>query len=268
MEWIELLGLLGADKLFFYELQVHPNISKVLPYYQKLDRVHVTPLTLPGGQPNVPGFQHMYLVKKWNNKRQNELIPYNDCLYKNLYTYEYIALLDIDEVIMPVNTMSWQELMDVVLPKARDAKNNTQASYNVRNVYFLDDLIEVHGWFKDIPRYMHMLQHVYRSKNFTKPGQYVKSFFNPETVLTLNHHYPLACLGGTCSSYYIETTDAHLHHYRDYYVRVFKKTCENFPQNCVVDTTIWKFKENLIKRTIDTLKKLGFLGSHVVRAHT
>ena len=63
VEWIELLGILGADKVFFYELQVHPNISKVLQYYQKLDRVHVTPLTLPGGQPNVPGFQHMYLTK-------------------------------------------------------------------------------------------------------------------------------------------------------------------------------------------------------------
>lgn len=267
VEWIELLGLLGADKVFFYELQVHSNISKVLQYYQRLDRVDVTPLTLPGGQPNVPGFQHMYLVKKWNNKRQNELIPYNDCLYKNLYTYEYIALLDIDEVIMPVNTMSWQELMDVVLPKARAAKNDTQASYNVRNVYFLDDLIEVHGFFKDIPRYMHMLQHVYRSKNFTKPNQYVKCFHNPERALTLHNHFPLACLGGACSSYSIETTDAQLQHYRADCVRTLKKSCVEFRQNTVVDTTIWKFKEKLITRTTDTLKKLGFFGSRDVRAH-
>jgi len=258
VEWIELLGILGADKLFFYELHVHPNISKVLQYYQKLDRVDVTPLTLPGGQPNVPGFQHMYLENKLINKRQNELIPYNDCLYKNLYTYEYIALLDTDEVIIPLITTSWQELMDVVLPKARAANNITRNSYCLRNVYFLDDLTEVHGWFKHIPRYMHMLQHVYRTKNFTKPGHYVKCFHNTETVLTLHNHFPRACLSRTCSSYSIATTDAQLQHYRADCVRELKKTCADFRQNSAVDTTIWKFKENLIRRTADTLKNLGF----------
>lgn len=77
---------------------MHPNISKVLEHYQRVGKVEVTPLTLPGNQPNIPGFQHMYLTKKVNHKRQNELIPYNDCLYKNLYLYEHIALLDVDEV--------------------------------------------------------------------------------------------------------------------------------------------------------------------------
>lgn len=39
VEWIELLNLLGADKVFFYELQVHPNISKVLKYYEQEGKV-------------------------------------------------------------------------------------------------------------------------------------------------------------------------------------------------------------------------------------
>ncbi|XP_071439396.1 uncharacterized protein [Hetaerina americana] len=261
VEWIELLGILGAEKVFLYELQVHPNISKVLRHYEERGKVEVTPLTLPGGQPNVPGFQHMYLVKKVNHKRQNELIPYNDCLYKNLYTYEYIALLDVDEVIMPVKTMSWRELMDEVLPKALAIRNETRASYNVRNVYFLDDLIHAHGWFKDTPKYMHMLQHVYRSKNFTNPGQYVKCFHNPERALTLHNHFPLACLGSGCTSYPINTTDAQLQHYRADCVRTLKKSCVEYRKNSVMDTTIWKFKEKLIARTTETLKKLGFFGN-------
>lgn len=151
-EWIELIGMLGADKIFFYELQVHPNVTKVLNYYKKLGNIDVTPLTLPGGQPNVPAFQHMYLTKKTNHKRQNELIPYNDCLYKHMYEYEYIALLDIDEVIMPVQDNTWSELMRRVLPKALRIRNETRASYNVRNVYFLDDLLHSHGSFDHVPR--------------------------------------------------------------------------------------------------------------------
>ncbi len=35
------------------------------------------------------------------------------------------------------------------------------------------------GFFPDIPQYLHMLQHVYRSANYTKPGQYVKCFHDP-----------------------------------------------------------------------------------------
>lgn len=152
VEWIELISLLGADKIFFYQLQVHPNVTKILDHYQKLGMVHVTPLTLPGGQPNVPAFQHMYLTKKTNHKRQNELIPYNDCLYKHMYEYEYIALLDVDEVIMPVKDATWQDLMKRVLQKALKIRNETRASYNVRNVYFLDDLLHSHGYFKDMPK--------------------------------------------------------------------------------------------------------------------
>ncbi|XP_043482475.1 uncharacterized protein LOC122511359 isoform X1 [Leptopilina heterotoma] len=261
VEWIELIGLLGADKIFFYELQVHPNVTKVLNHYQKLGKVHVTPITLPGGQPNMPIFQHMYLTKKTNHKRQNELIPYNDCLYKHMYEYEYIVLLDVDEVIMPLQDATWQDLMkNRVLPKAFKLKNETRASYNVRNVYFLDDLLHSHGSFKDIPKYMHMLQHVYRSKNFTKPNQYIKCFHNPERVVTLHNHFPLACLGAGCTSYPIETEDAQLQHYRADCVKSLKKSCVEYRENSVMDTTIWMYKDKLISRMTNTLKTLGFFG--------
>lgn len=35
VEWIELLNILGADKVFFYKLQTHPNITKVLDHYEQ-----------------------------------------------------------------------------------------------------------------------------------------------------------------------------------------------------------------------------------------
>ena len=61
------------------------NISQVLDHYSSKGFVDVTPISLPGYQPNLPVLQHMYLKSKLNNKRQNELIPYNDCLYRNMY---------------------------------------------------------------------------------------------------------------------------------------------------------------------------------------
>ena len=110
-EWIEVLRALGADKIFLYNLKVHPNMTKVLDHYSAQGLVEVTPISLPGHQPNLPILQHMYLQSKLWNKRHNELIPYNDCLYRNMYRYEYIALLDIDEVIVPLQHTSWGDMM-------------------------------------------------------------------------------------------------------------------------------------------------------------
>jgi hypothetical protein len=260
VEWIELLNILGADKIFFYDLAIHPNISKVLNYYERRDMVETTPLTLPGGQPNIPGFMHMYLKSKVTHKRQNEIIPYNDCLYKNMYRYKYLALLDTDEVIMPLTENSWKDLMEkMVIPDSLEILNESRASYNFRNVYFLDDLFHSeHGWFKDIPKFMHMLQHVERTYNFTKPRQYVKCFHNPERVLAVHNHFPLSCLEKTCTSYSVPTTLAQLQHYRADCVKQLKKSCNSLKNHTVTDTTIWKFKNELIDRVTRSLTDLGY----------
>lgn len=265
-EWIEMLSLLGADKIFLYNLEVHPNVTKVLDHYSTLGKVDVTPISLPGYQPNLQLLQHLYLKSKTNNKRQNELVPYNDCLYRNMYRYEYIALLDIDEVIMPIEHNNWSELMDHVVKLALKVKNETRASYNFRNVYFIDEMLEAHlqsgsapAMLKDIPNYMHMARHVYRSANYTKPGQYVKCFHNPEKALILHNHFPLGCLGGICTSYPVHPEVAHLQHYRNDCVSTLKKSCaRDFKNASVIDTTIWRYKDQLVARTTETLYKLGF----------
>ncbi|KAI1280351.1 hypothetical protein HDE_13834 [Halotydeus destructor] len=269
VEWLELLKLVGASKVFFYDLEVHPNITKVLDYYTTTGLVEVTKITLAGNQPNLPGFRHLYLKNKLTNKRQNELIPYNDCLYRNLYSYDYLALLDIDEIITPIQHDNWAQLMDQVQRLSLAEKNYTRASYNVRNAYFLDDLGEGEDQAKHtghelgVPRYLHMLQHVYRSRNYTKPGQYVKCFHNTERVVSLHNHFPLNCFG-TCTTYSIDTSLAHLQHYRKDCVGPLKNSCKTeFRVYTVRDTTIWRWKDQLIARTRDALSSLGFLSSSI-----
>merc|ERR1711936_1020308 len=119
--------LSGPIKSSFTTLKFIPTLPRCW-YYSKKGLVDVTPLSLPGYQPNLPVLQHMYLKSKLNNKRQNELIPYNDCLYRNMYRYEYIALLDIDEVILPLRHTSWAEMMEAVVAASLQAKNETRAS--------------------------------------------------------------------------------------------------------------------------------------------
>lgn len=260
VEWIEMIRLLGADKIFFYELQVHPNITKVLDYYEKQGVVTVTPITLPGGQPNLPGLQHMYLKKKTTHKRQMELIPYNDCLYRNMYRYRWLVLLDIDEVIVPLEDGDWSALMRRVLPLSTPAAGKPpRSSLHASNVYYLDSLAHEHGWEREAPRYLHMLQHVYRTRNFTKPGQYVKAFHSTGRVLALHNHFPLACLGGSCSSYALETQHARLQHYRADCVTALSKACAELRADPVRDPAIWRWRGPLTARADAALAELGFL---------
>merc|ERR1712080_724094 len=72
------------------------------------------------------------------------LIPYNDCLYRNMYRYEYVALLDIDEVIMPIKHNNWAEMMEEAVKASLKVKNETRASWNFRNVYFMDEMTDLH----------------------------------------------------------------------------------------------------------------------------
>ncbi|XP_063628669.1 uncharacterized protein LOC134800134 [Cydia splendana] len=248
VEWIELVRLLGADKVFFYELQVHPNISKVLAYYRARGIVESTPITLPGGQPNLPGLQHVYMKKRLFNKRQMELVPYNDCLYRHMYQYRWITLLDVDEVIVPMEDPDWSSLLKRQPPAI---------TYYAQNIYYLD---EPASREPGVPRYMYMLQHVHRACNFSMLYWNVKAFHETGRVLALHNHYPLACIGGECSQYAISTAQVRLHHYRANCADVAERgLSEEMRLSPVRDAVLWRWAGRLVPRVERALAALALL---------
>ena len=60
VEWLELLFLLGADKIFIYDIGIHPNMTKVLRHYESRGKVDVRKYFLPGEQPKDLGAQEQY----------------------------------------------------------------------------------------------------------------------------------------------------------------------------------------------------------------
>uniref|UniRef100_A0A6P7GHY1 Glycosyltransferase family 92 protein n=1 Tax=Diabrotica virgifera virgifera TaxID=50390 RepID=A0A6P7GHY1_DIAVI len=251
-EWIEMLNATGVNKIFFYELYTHPNIRKILNYYEKIGKIQVTSLTLPAGASNVPFLQHFYLEKQGIRKRLNEIVPYNDCFYRNMYRYKYIIVIDTDEVIVPMKDDNLKALMHRVKMKLiAKGKIERGSAYTVTNVHFVNRLTQD----KTIPKHMYMLRHTYREKKMhTK--EFLKSFVNTEKVLTLFNHYPLGCLKpGPCLKYHIDSEDAHLQHYREN----CKIKCKGEQQSIVTDESIWKYRDILIKRVKDTLNNTGLI---------
>ena len=76
----------------------------MIDYYVRNGMAEVTFLTLAGFQPNLPKLQNQFWFAdyKYRHRVNNEKIGYNDCIYKTMYKFDYIAIFDTDEVIAPV----------------------------------------------------------------------------------------------------------------------------------------------------------------------
>ena len=262
VEWIELLKILGANKVFFYQFDLHPRLQQVLQHYQDENFVDVQPLSLPGTLPNLPEIRKEYLKKQVFYRRQNELIPYNDCLFRNMYLYDYVTLLDVDEIILPIKHFNWQQMFEYLQTKISSKSFNFSA-ISARNVYFLQPLNESNSSIiadqANIPKHLHMLRQIDRSSSYTKAGAYVKTFFNTQMIVAVHNHFPMICFG-RCYRLEMDTSIAHLQHYRDDCVKELRKSCDTqYRRNTTRDTTIWKYKDELIEQTSRTLRKLHFI---------
>ena len=58
---------------------------QITDYYTEKGVVDTTRFSLPGFQPNLPLLNSMFLDNRKTMKRENELIPINDCFYRNMY---------------------------------------------------------------------------------------------------------------------------------------------------------------------------------------
>lgn len=251
IEWFELLELLGVNKIFFYIIDINVTISKILSYYESKGLIHIVPFIVNNENPSYSASEPLFLTKSIWRHDQYEAIVYNDCFYRNMYHYRYIVPLDIDNVIMPTALTNWQELMINL-----DLKTNLkpEACYLVKNAYFLEDIVKSHTWVNSVSYYTYMLEHVYRSINFTAPDNYVKGFYNTELILTLNRDFPLSCLTGDCVCSEIDPTDAQIQHY-GMKCRP-KEVCNEYNVNITEDTKMWRFKNKLILKVKEVLDML------------
>ena len=174
---------------------------------------------------------------------------------KIISRYDYLGVFDVDEVIVPRNVSSWGAMMAEVTKTS-----GFPVSWIFRNTYFFD---EDPGLASDeellaanIPEYHHMLRHIYRSALYTE--QNYKSFMNPRRVLNIRSHEPIRC-GGNCTSFTVDPSLAHLHHYRGDCVPRLREVCqEDYKDNTVRDTSLWVVKDLVLQRVDDALNKLGY----------
>lgn len=215
IEWFELQRLLGASRIYAYMYDVHPSVQRVLDYYQRSGFLELRPLTMANGMPRLRHYQHMLLQKRRLIKRLNELIPYNDCFYRNMYRHDYLLNVDIDEVVMPVGAMrTWQEIFDtdqkITMPCA-----NGFVSMCFINSYFTKVVPEMQNHEQQEADELYVLQHTMRYRNYSMPHRATKCFHNSRYSLTLHNHFTLKWISGVCAPRSIDIHLAQMQHYRE-----------------------------------------------------
>ena len=111
--------------------------------------------------------------------------------------------------------------------------------------------------------YMHMLDHIYRSKKF---NELKKSFMNTDRVKITTSHKASSCLDtemDDCSEkkQLIKSNIALAHHYRKGCKKISRMSREecyrDYQQHLVRDTTIFAIKEQLQSNFIQAIKELN-----------
>ncbi|GAB6028052.1 hypothetical protein CHUAL_002271 [Chamberlinius hualienensis] len=259
IQWLEINFLLGADQIDIYTLRIHPNTLQILNYYQKFRKnVRVFPSTLPGKQPNFPLERSLFLKRNIWQKRRNELVPYNDCLYRNMYSHDYVIPLDIDEILVPKMHRNWVEVFEFLnQSKLYVDKMNYYASYAVRNAYYLESL-NSNNETSDKPDDSSIFKQLYRSANYSDANKAVKSFVRTDKTLTVFNHYALeAVVPGVGRNIVLPVELIQMNHYRKTCPASMPSDCKNnFLKYKVYDDILVKYQNEIEQRTRDVLKNI------------
>lgn len=252
IEWIEANYVVGADKIVIYTYAVHPEVRRVIEYYETKNRIVNIPLTLPGRMPNVPLHRSSFIKRNRQQKRRNEIIPYNDCMYRHLYTHEYVLIVDVDELIVPLMHDNWENMLNYVKDQKRGDRN-TYSALSIANAFFFDNLTS--QFDERYAKHLHMLRHDVRSKDISGPGVYGKSFMQIENIATVFNHFPLHKLRKNLRpTFHVDPRIALKNHYKEVCPIESRDECPKLYHDTVKDHAIRKFA-NEIKRNVEKVLK-------------
>jgi hypothetical protein len=152
IEWVEMLKILGADQVYVYHRYFHRELFRVARYYEKQGFMVLQQFLEPSGASRAK--THNY------NAQMSEMSIYNDCFYKVKNLFEYVVVIDHDEIIVPnhKDDKTWSDMIN----RLKDEKGYD--SYAFQWVTYHPNIT---SHLRDVPSYYYMLQHVrvkYRPK--------------------------------------------------------------------------------------------------------
>lgn len=244
---LEMYRMLGAKKVIIYHTESSQPMQKILSYYIGLKFVEIIPwpitsfINVSKGWhfPEHPGDLHYF----------GQTAALNDCIYRNMYKSKYIALNDIDELIVPVIHKDWQEMLDHFL-----SVDPTLNVFIFENHVFpttpqdKTNHLTPKEW-TSVPG-VNIVQHMYREPNPPDEINPTKMIINPRSIVKVSVHVPLEFTG---NQYQVPNDFARLCHYRE------PKQKDLDRGLLIEDNVLSKYETELIKRVNGVLFEVGYI---------
>ncbi|XP_022220076.2 uncharacterized protein LOC111072476 [Drosophila obscura] len=269
MEYLEFYALLGVSHFTFYNHTLGPHASCVLQSYQQglvpgnLTAFDMEPASLANNAtPKVFKSLHYQRptvsILPWNLRMRSQkeirteglFAALNDCLYRTMYRYKYLALVDLDEFIVPRYSDTLNELIGSLNQRFR---NRNTGAYSFQNAFyylqFTDDPLASSGivggneQLANVRASLVTQRKTRRRFKLHPQKQRSKYICKPEAVVEAGNHFVWEFSPGQVSLN-VPPKEAILQHYR---------VCEFGGNDCikapsVVDRTTSKYVNRLVQR--------------------
>ena len=237
IEWVELNRILGVKEINVYDSRVSSRTRQVFQFYEETGFLQVR-----RSAPAVEGWC------VWCQKL-SAIATLNDCLYRNMFRYKHVAVIDFDEVILPHQHDSIPDM----LAHLRSTWHDEPPAFIFRNAYF----------FLDSPPAATSKEEALMTSKFTARqdvsefGYSSKSITNPRRCSVVQNHYCMERAPDVSSRWYL-SVDAAVglnHHYKMCHFE--SVVCERLVRKTTVDTSALRFRDRLVKAVRSTLKELA-----------
>ncbi|XP_034024948.1 uncharacterized protein LOC117509385 isoform X1 [Thalassophryne amazonica] len=210
---LEVLRILGVSRVVVYKTSCSPETQRLLDYYTNTGFVEVIPWSITRFV-NVsrswlpqhgPGDLHYF----------GQITALNDCLYRYMYQTRYMALHDVDELILPHTVDSWSEL----LPQL-EQKHGADLCFKFENTVFPNTIftlpptspspqLPVNLW-QGVTG-VNILAHLRYEYSLSNKVYNFKIIINPRPVFSVTVH---GVLESKKDCIWVSTSDARMHHTR------------------------------------------------------
>ncbi|XP_026229563.1 uncharacterized protein LOC113171423 isoform X2 [Anabas testudineus] len=251
---LEMFQILGVNKVGIYLTSSSPETQHVLDVYTRKGLVEVIPWSWSkylkvsqGFMPfKDPGDLHYY----------GQIPALNDCIYRYMYQSRYVAMQDIDELILPQSVSSWLELLPIL-----------EKTYGVDKGYMFENNVFPITKSPPSPQTLpsqtpswqnvtgvNILAHLY-SEPIIAETHYCnfKIIVNPRAVFSPTVHGLLKSKNGRA---WVDRNIARMYHTRS------AKQTHLTPDQLIFDGRLLSYSKRLIPAVNTVLRECGLLHKH------
>ncbi|RVE65185.1 hypothetical protein OJAV_G00134180 [Oryzias javanicus] len=248
---LEMLQLLGVNRVVIYKTSCSLETQNVLDHYTHEGLVEVIPWSLS---------KYLNVSRGWLPKHGPGELHYfgqipalNDCLYRYMYRTKYLALHDVDELILPQSVHSWLELLPLL-----EKKFGANKRFRFRSHVFPNDVLLPPPIFPGVPPQdgwgdvsgVDILSHLYREPLPGTGWVDFKVIVEPRAVFWLSVHGALKSLNAFV---WVGTDVARMYHTRA------KTRPELTLKELIYDGRLLNYSERLVPAVNAALRDSGVL---------